>query len=497
MAQAPGRKVAWLLLTIYSVFLLLTTTYIAVYRHLWFDEVDTSFIGTLPSLHAIWNNLLLGTDGQPIGFYVPVHLFYVLFGSSSLAIRLCAIIPFWLTTLLLYYAVARRTSALYGLVAALMPAFTVAFQYSFEARPYALVLFFCVCSFIAWQFAKENRMRVLSAPAIGIALAAAICVHYNAVLLVFPLLAGEAVYTIRSRKIDVGVLLAICLSGLPLLFLLPHIHAIHAYSKSYWSHSNFSTLSDIYFALSAKLLVLGFIGCVGFGLWAALSMNRIREIRAELSTIPAYEMAAAGSYLLLPIACFVLSLYTKALHYRYVIATVIGFAIFIPFTLWIFRNHLRRLTEALCILMALSLIYTAMSRMRTPDEDSWGTYASYSELFDPRTKAIYNSDKALVLGDGPFLVAAKYGAPALRQRLFYPVDRKNWNRNSPVVFRGLRNVVPGPFQLVALNQFEREHHSFLMYDPESWIYERLIAEGDNVRVIADLEHNSLYEVTLK
>jgi hypothetical protein len=91
----------------------------------------------------------------------------------------------------LYYAVSRRTSPLYGFIAALALPCTVAFQYSFEARPYALVLLFSACSFVAWQFAKEGRWRILSVSALAITLAAAISVHYNAVLIVIPILIGE------------------------------------------------------------------------------------------------------------------------------------------------------------------------------------------------------------------------------------------------------------------------------------------------------------------
>ncbi len=488
---------SWWLLALYSIFLLAATGYIAAHRHLWFDEIDTFFIATLPNLKAIWNVLLLATDGQPIGFYVPVHLSYLLFGSSELALRLCAIIPFWLTTVVLYYAVARRTAPLYGFVAALAPLFTVAFQYSFEARPYALVLLFSACSFLAWQFAKEGRLRLFSLSAIAIALGAAISVHYNAVLLVIPILIGELAYTIRKRNIDWGVLIALCASGLPILFLLPHIHAIHVYSQSYWSHIAFSTLSDIYFTLSAKFILLAMLGGAAFGLWASLSRKRLRGINAEFGALPPHELAAAGGYLLLPFACFVLSFYTKALHYRYVIATVIGFSLFVPFVLWMFRSLFAKATGVLCALLALNLLYVTLSRVRTPDEDMWGTFAGYSELFNPATKDIYQSKQALVLGDGPFLVVAKYGNAALRERSFYPLSRKHWTNNSPVVFRGLQTVVHGPFHLIELNRFKQTHHSFLMYNPDSWLLDELLAEGDLAVVLANLPHGFLYEVTLK
>ena len=493
--RASRWQASWWLLALYSIFLLAATSYIARHRHLWFDEIDTLFIGTLPNLKAIWNVLLLGTDGQPIGFYVPVHLSYLLFGASEFSARLCGIVPFWLTTLVLYYAVSRRTSPLYGFVAALSLPCTVGFQYAFEARPYALVLLFSACSFVAWQFAKEGRRRILALLALAITLAAAISVHYNAVLIAIPILIGELAYTIRKRNIDWGVVMAICASGLPILFLLPHIHAIQVYSKSYWSHTTFGALSDIYFALFTKFIVFVMLGCAAAGFWAGLSRKRSRSINAEFGALPFHELAAAGAYFLLPLACFVLSFYTKALHYRYVIATVIGVSLFVPFILWIFRSILPAVTAVLCAVLVVNLLITALIRMTISDENTWGAYVNYSELFDP-TKEIYQSKQALVLGDGPFLVIAKYGNSTLRDRSFYLLNKAR-PTNSEIVFRGLRNAVQGPFNLVELGEFERAHRSFLMYDPESWLLNQILAEGNLVTVRANWVHGPLYEVTVR
>lgn len=490
-----ARISSWWLLPLYSIFLLCTTSYIAAHRHFWFDEIDTFFIATLPSLRAIWNILLLATDGQPISFYIPVHLSYLCFGSSELSLRLCAVIPFWLTTLVLYYAVARRTSALYGFIAALTLPFTVAFQYAFEARPYALVLLFSACSFLAWQFAKEGRARIVSVPAVGVALAAAISVHYNAILVVLPILIGEFAFVVRKRRIDWAVLIALCASGLPLLFLLPHIRAIHVYSQNYWSHSTFTALSDIYFVLSAKFLVLAMLACAAFGFWASLSRKRLRGINAEFSALPPHELAAAAAYLLLPLACFILSFYTKALHYRYVISTVVGLSLFVPYVLWLFRSLLSKAAGLLCALLVLNLLYTCLSRVRTPDEDVWGTFAGYAELFNPNTKDIYGSQQALVLGDGPFLVVAKYGDRNLRDRSFYLTSKAHWT-NSSVVFHGLEHIVHGPFHLADVKQFKQTHPSFLMYNPDDWLLNELLAEGDHLDLVANLPHGFLYQVKL-
>ena len=287
---------------------------------------------------------------------------------------------------------------------------------------------------------------------VAITLAGAISVHYYAVLLAIPLVVGELAYTSRKRRIDWAVLVAICASGLPILFLLPHMRAIHVYSNSYWSVSNFGTLSEIYFLLFAKFLVLAMLGCAAFGVWFSLSGKQLGSINAELGALPFHELAAAGGYLVLPVACFLLSFYTKALHYRYVIATVIGASLFIPFIFWTFRSILSAASAVLCALLVLNLLFITLYRVRKPDEGSWVIYASYSELFDPATKEIYQSAQALVVSDGPFLVIAKYGNAGLRQRSFYLLNKAHRN-NAEIVFRGLRNAVQPPFNLAELSEF--------------------------------------------
>jgi hypothetical protein len=489
-------RATWWLLALYSASLLASTSFIAAHRHLWFDEIDTSFIAALPNLNAIWNALLLAADGQPVGFYVPVHLASLLFGPSEVSLRLCAIVPFWLTTLVLYYSVARRTSALYGFVAALMPSCTVGYLYSFEARPYALVLLFSACSFAAWQFAKEGRRRFLSVPGIALALGAAISVHYNAVLIALPILIGELVYTIRKRNIDWGVVIAIFASGLPILFSLPHIRAIHVYSKNYWSHTSFGALAELYFLLSPQLVVLAILGCTAFVICAFPFRKGLGDIKVEVGVLPCYELAAAAGYLLLPVACFVLSFYTKALHYRYVIATIIGFSVLIPFAFWICRSVIGPAARILCALLVVNLLYVTYLRIHKPDEAGWGTFAQYSELFSPTTTPIYDSTQALVCDGGSFLVIAKYGSDNLRERSFYLLDKLQVT-NSVLVFRGLQKAVRGPFHLAELDSFMQTHSSFLLYNPEAWLLDQLLAGGNTVTVRANLAHGLLYEVVIR
>ena len=124
----------WVILP-YSASLIAMTGYIATRRHLWFDEILTYYVATLPNAKAIWHALVLALDGQPPVFYLPAHYASRIFGNSEFVLRLPSVIAYWLATVLLYHIVNRRTMPLYGIMAALVPSFTPVFEYSFEARP--------------------------------------------------------------------------------------------------------------------------------------------------------------------------------------------------------------------------------------------------------------------------------------------------------------------------------------------------------------------------
>src|SRR6476646_10301210 len=185
-SQLFGGRAFWYLL-LYSIFILSATAIIASRRHLWWDEIQTMLIATLPDMKAIWKALLSGADWQSPAVFLPLHFLTQVFGASPLVGGLAGIVPYWLATLVLYYAVARRTKPLYGFIAMLFPSLTGAFAYSFEMRPYAFVLLFTACTFLSWQLTKEYKFRRFALPALTISLGILVCLHYNACLVALPL----------------------------------------------------------------------------------------------------------------------------------------------------------------------------------------------------------------------------------------------------------------------------------------------------------------------
>ena len=101
-----------------------------------------------------------GEQTPPL-FYAITRASFWLFGVNNLSIRLPEMLAFWMASACLYVYVRRATSALAGLVAATLPLVTTAFQYSYEARPYALVIGFGALALLAWQSVALGRRRAI------------------------------------------------------------------------------------------------------------------------------------------------------------------------------------------------------------------------------------------------------------------------------------------------------------------------------------------------
>ncbi len=499
--QILGGRYFWALL-IYSVALLSITGAIAVRRHLWWDELDVYYIAIQPTFRAIANSLSFGLDWQPPTYYVPLHFLVQWFGGTPLVLRLIAIIPYWLATLVLYFTVARRTAPIYGFLAMLFPTLTLAFTYSFEARPYALVFLFSACAFLSWQLTHETQARRFALPALTLSIGAAFAVHYNACLVVLPLLAGEAILAARRRAFDFPVLLSICCGAFPVLFLFPNILAHQHFEVVPTSTALLERLSTAYGMLfsHASLLSLGIL--VALAIWLALPRKNGGEDRVLLSDFESLPIAVGGVFLSIPIVFCVVSHFTQTYYPRYVIETVIGAAIVFVFVVHGLRRAIPDLANVLVVILVAGAMFLSLKRLRTPDEHGWGTFTLYAELFNRNNKAVYDSKEPVLLGQGSYLLALHYGEAGLRERAFHVIGEPGSNmtpfaQSDRMTYIALERLVPGGIHAPDYNSFVREHSRFLMYEPDQWVFDRLLADGQEIKVRARLMERPLYEVIVK
>jgi hypothetical protein len=503
-SQLFGGQAFWYLL-LYSIFILSATAIIASRRHLWWDEIQTMLIATLPDMKAIWKALLSGADWQSPAVFLPLHFLTQVFGASPLVGRLVGIVPYWLATLVLYYAVARRTKPLYGFIAMLFPSLTGAFAYSFEMRPYAFVLLFTACTFLSWQLTKEFKFRRFALPALTISLGILVCLHYNACLVALPLAVGEAAIAFRRRKVDYPVLISIACAALALLPLIPDIRASRHFSTTYHIAHNYPTFLELYMGLFSRVIVLGLVFCAAFFVWHAFSKREVSDLSLDTQGLPYWEIAAAASFLALPIVYFVLSMYTGALHFRHVLDTVIGASVLVAYLCYAWRRRFARFSSILLGLLVCNLLFNVSSRLRSPDEYNWGTYTRYSDLLNGGIPIVQQqSQEPIAMGDGAYLLAYEYGSPALAKRSFYVMGDPHWKDVAPdAVFKRnfyqafMAMLPPGRIHAPEYATFIREHRHFLLYDPDPWLIKRLAADGEEIKAQSLLENGPLYSVSIK
>jgi hypothetical protein len=109
------------LLSVTSALYLVIAGLTAARKQLENDELFTLNIARLPSLAEVWSALLTGAEQLPPFFYMLTRAVLSLLGESNLALRLPAILGFWVMGLCLFRFVSKRSTALYGLAAMLFP----------------------------------------------------------------------------------------------------------------------------------------------------------------------------------------------------------------------------------------------------------------------------------------------------------------------------------------------------------------------------------------
>ena len=209
---------SWIWMATYSLIFLPLTLLLSSRYAFWYDEIHTIYLSRLPSVRQIWLALAEGADLQPPLVYLTTRLAHSIFGYSEWAARLPSTIGVLVAGLCLMFFVARRTSMLWGFLAAVFILLTGVYPHAIEARPYGLVLGFAGTALVCWQCAAEERHRKLALTGLTASLMLAVSSHYYAVLLLVPIALGEAVRNYANRRIDRGIWCSI-LTAAPTIFL--------------------------------------------------------------------------------------------------------------------------------------------------------------------------------------------------------------------------------------------------------------------------------------
>jgi hypothetical protein len=464
-------------------------------KALWYDELFTFYMSHLPSMGAIWAGLKQGADLNPPLLYVATRAVFHWFGDGPVATRLPAMIGFLLMSICLYRFVARRTNALYGFVAMLFPWITGAARYAYEARPYGLVMGFSALALVCWQTACDGRRRRWALAGLILSLTGALMSHCYAVLLFVPLALGELVRTVRARRIDWPVWLAI---GATMPLVLTYVPLLRANNGFVLHNAKFEPR----FASIWEFCVMILGPAVWFWLagFAAVLLPAKREGESQEkrpAQIPAHEVAAAAGLVAIPLGVLLLAFaLTHVFETRYGLPAVMGLGILFVFLAYN-RTGSRATTGVL--LMGIFLVGFLMNSFWMPPDDTTQSMAIRGLEPDQVEK-----DIPFVIGNGTlFLQVDHYARPELASRLYLLRDPQVSVRytGSNIFDNGypiMRRWFPIKGRIENYDRFVHEHDRFMvfgpMHDPLDWLIFKLVDDGAQMNFKGQFGDSLLFEV---
>ena len=282
--------------------------------HLWLDEALTVNIARLP-LRRIPG--ALRHDGAPPLYYVLLHVWMRMFGTSAAAVRALSGLLGVLALPLLWIAGRRaaghksgRSTA--GVVAVVLLASSpFAIRYSTEARMYSLVILLTIVGYLALARALEARTgRLPELVVLGLTSGLLLLTHYWALYLLATVVVLLAV---RSRRGAPGeraaaqrALVAVLAGGVLFVPWIPSFLYQVRHTGTPWAEpASFSAMVNAVgeFAggrsSTGRALALTFFALAGFGLFGA-AIDHLR-VEIDLRTRPrgrGFAIVVAGSLML-------------------------------------------------------------------------------------------------------------------------------------------------------------------------------------------------------
>ena len=330
-----NSAVPWLLYALFACFCLATLLVRARAKPFWHDEIYTVLHAQLPSLAAMWSASLDGFDlSPPLNTWL-TRFVHHLAGVGHVASRVAPIAGFLLMTLATFALLRRRTNTATALAGALVPCFTAAYRYAYEARGYGLMVGLFAVALYAWSEAARGRRRRANAVMLAIALAASVWNHYYGVLGFVPIAIGEAARTLRSRRIDALMVGALAASALALIPLLPLAAAARTQAHSFWSPASLAEIVPVYRFLFGSLIetpLLAGAGVLALILLAARARPHAGETERDVAV---HEGVAFAAALCVPVFGILLGLaFTGVFVPRYAMAAVVGASLVVPLAVW-------------------------------------------------------------------------------------------------------------------------------------------------------------------
>ena len=443
---------------------------------MWTDEIFTLLMARQAGPGEIVKATIEGSDGAPPLYAIIVQSILPIIRIDPLAVRLPATLGFCGMVLCLAAFCHRRLPAVYAVFAVLLACDTCLY-YSTEGRAYGLVLGGAAGALLCWQAAADGRRRALVIPLLALCLALTTALHYFAIFFLVPFFLAEMTRTRTSRRLDFAVLAAMLPAPLVLGLQYPLIAASRPFQAHFWSPASLGMIGPIYDAYLFTPLL--YIFPLAVALLAVFPRLAIRGNLHQEGLRPHEWVALVALGFVPAMAVAISTRTTHAFVDRYVLWTVIGFAVIAAALLFKVARNQVVVGLTLVAFLAASVARQEMARLRhKPLLHDGETVRSELDKLPDGPQPIVIPDAHI------FMELSFYAEPKLRERLIYPV-----NPSLDLTYLGYDTdpliLVPlshrADLHLVAYDQLLAEYPRFILAAPPGhyWPW-HLIAAGYKV-----------------
>jgi hypothetical protein len=397
----------------------------------WADELFTVYLCRLPSFRSTWAAVSHGADFNPPLFYLLTRGVQRLFGEGLIATRLPEILGVWIFGVCLYLFVSRRLGRIPGLIAALLPFFTVVQFYAYEARPHGLVLGWLGLALVCWQRTEEGRAKLGWLVGFGLSLLGALLTHVYSVYLLVPFALVELYRLWKKRRLDWGLVTAMAIA---LAAVLPVYWAMFRMYRSSGItgglQGNPQDVLEHFFALVIGPASAIFILAVA--LFAVYGRAQL-DPKAVPPGFTPREVALAAAFSVIPVVGVVAVRLSKAPFFdRYFLFCIAGYAIFLAFASFRSRPRAARILAAcMVVLMVGDPATMIFHHMRHSDATLIEPVSKFS--FSPTADnpmarkmaiaSIKGQQNILVLDQLNYIYLFRYAPSAVTGHLYYGSPR--------------------------------------------------------------------------
>lgn len=479
----------------------------AVSNPLWFDEIFTLYLAKLGDFRSMIQAVYNATDTIPPLFHWLESWPLRLFGrNQELGLRFLPAVGVAATVGGLYLLLRKNCSRVAALAGSLLPTTTLAIRFSWEARPYGLILGFYTMAALAWQRAEQTGWAVFWLSA-TLSLAAAL--HPFTIFVIAAFATAEAISSWRHGRIRWRVITALSVAVLFFSLQIPFLRSAHAvYSENYWADAGISEMrngigalfSDWNFLMPAILLWFGISGiCTRHSNGPEPVFRKDGPAYPGENADRTFDDACLGLSLLvvypgaLWIAC---RLFGGGIAHRYLLPVSLGAAILLGITLdRLAKKHAAAIAAIMAGFFLVGAGTAGLLLLR-----SFGRRAPVT-FVDLCVHRAVSSGRPLVVSSGlVFLPGWHYSDILVQKNLYYVADPQRaaaiTGRDSMdktlVRFARLTDVRIVDYRTL----LERSRQFYLLAGDEmfEWMRMQLIREGCNLRLLDLSDTYGLYTV---